>query len=91
MSQKTPTKPERQSESDLRDTRGRAYDPVTAYGLPQPDQAKEVRTKHQDAQSGADVRSVPLPSEAAAPLPEGLRRERKGPLGSTTGRRHKEA
>ena len=43
-----PTKPERQSGSDLRDTRGGAYDPVNAYGLPQPDQVKEVRTEHQD-------------------------------------------
>ena len=85
------TEPKYQSQSDLRDTRGGAYDPVNDFGKPQPDQVKDQRTAHEAAQSGADVRAEPLPSkkEGNSPLPEGLRRERKGPLSKNTGRRGK--
>lgn len=65
---------------DRRDTRGGAYDPVNRAGRPQADQPAEQRTEHQDRQWGADVRPEPLPPEEGRPLPEGLRRERKGPL-----------
>lgn len=47
---------------------------------------KEKRTAHQDAQPGADVR----PETAVVgedDLPAGLKRERKGPLSPSSGRR----
>jgi hypothetical protein len=64
-----------------------AYDPVNDFGKPQPDQVNDQRTAHEAEQSGA-VRAEPLPrkNEGNSPLPEGLRRERKGPLSKNTGR-----
>jgi hypothetical protein len=44
----------------------------------------EQRTKHQDAQPGADVRAPFI--EAGNQLPEGLQRERAHPLNPRTGR-----
>lgn len=73
---------------DYVDTRGGAYDPVTPFGNPQPPQVKDKETLHQRAQWGADVRPEPLPDEGY-PLPEGLRKERMGPLNKDTGRRRK--
>lgn len=51
---------------------------------------RDKATPHQKAQRGADVRPEPLPClEEGYPLPEGLRKERKGPLNKNTGRRPK--
>ena len=77
--------------TDYVDKRGGAYDPVTKAGNPQPSQVKENATPHQQAQWGADVRpeSLPGPDEGNYPLPEGLRKERQGPLNKVTGRRPK--
>ena len=70
--------------SDYIDKRGGAYDPVTRTGNPQPQQVKDKRTPRW----GADVRPEPLPGpdQANYPLPEGLRKERMGPLNKDTGR-----
>jgi hypothetical protein len=72
---------------DLRDKRSGAYDPANEVGKPQPDQVREERTPHQNAQPGADVRGEPLAPESNRPPPEGLRRARKGPLNKRSGRR----
>jgi hypothetical protein len=72
---------------DERDERAGAYDPAGKWGKPQPDQVREKRTAHQDAQWGADVRPEPLPGNEPV-LPEGLRRQRKGPLDKNRGRRN---
>ena len=75
---------EDQRQGDLRDIQGGTFDANpgdhSATGKP-----LEQRTPHQDAQSGADVR----PDSVHSPdtLPDGLRRERKGPLNKTSGRR----
>jgi hypothetical protein len=69
---------------DKRDARGGAYDPVNESGGPQPDRSREKRTEHEDAQWGADVRPEPLPPKPGQPLPEGLRRARKGPSYKST-------
>jgi hypothetical protein len=49
------------------------------------------QTQHERAQAGADVRGKPVPGEKLpmkeCRLPEGLKRERKGPLNKTAGRR----
>jgi len=70
-----------QRQGDLRDTRGGTYG-VTPSSRPR---VEEVRTAHQDAQHGADVR--PEPVVTGSGLPEGLARERKGPLNPSSGRR----
>jgi hypothetical protein len=78
--------------SDFRDKRGGPYDPVTKAGNPQPDQVKENTTPRQKAQWGSDVRPEPMPgADQVYPLPEGLERERKGPLNKDTGRRPKKS
>lgn len=72
---------------DERDTRGGAYDPVSATGNSQPSPVRDNPTPHEKAQWGADVRPEPLPAEPEVyPLPEGLQRPRKGPLNKDTGR-----
>ena len=78
--------------SDFVDKRGGAYDSVTETGNPQLPQVKEDATRSQRAQLGADVRPDPLPGpdEGNYPLPEGLRKERHGPLNKDTGRRPKD-
>lgn len=78
--------------SDYVDKRGGTYDPVTKMGNPQPPQVKEDATPGQKAQRGVDVRPepVPGPDQGNYPLPEGLRKERQGPLNKDTGRRPKE-
>jgi hypothetical protein len=76
--------------SDLRDKRGGAYDPVSKFGNPQPRRVGDKETPHQKAQCCADVRPAPLPGQDEVyPLPDGLMRERKGPLNKDTGRRPK--
>ena len=76
--------------SDFVDKRGGAYDPVTQTGNPQLDPVKENATSNQKAQWGADVRPEPSPGpDQVYPLPEGLRKERMGPLNKDTGRRPK--
>lgn len=73
---------------DGRDIRGGAFDPVSKDGNPQPYQVRENATDREKRQWGADVRPEPLPGpDEPYPLPDGLRRERKGPLNKTTGRR----
>ncbi len=69
--------------SDYVDKRGGAYDPVTPTGNRQPQQVKDKQTPSQKDQWGADVR----PDQGNYPLPEGLRKERMGPLNKDTGRR----
>ena len=67
---------------DLKDDRGGTYD------VDQGAARKEIqinRTEHRDAQQGADVRETT--DYGTQTPPEGLMRERKGPLGPTQGRR----
>jgi hypothetical protein len=73
------------SGTDNRDIRSGAYDPVSKDGLPQPPQVKDRTTPHQSEQVGADVRAEALPGTEPI-LPEGLARERRGPLNRRTGR-----
>jgi hypothetical protein len=44
------------------------------------------RSPHQDAQHGAEVRGEPEMVQKQESLPEGLRRERKGPYDKNVGR-----
>ena len=77
--------------SDFVDKHGGAYDSVTETGHPQPPQVKEDTTRSQRAQLGAGCAAEPPPGpdEGNYPLPEGLRKERHGPLNKDTGRRPK--
>jgi hypothetical protein len=72
--------------TDFRDTRSGAYDPINDAGRPPPEQVHEATTPHEAAQDGADVRPEPKPSREAV-LPEGLRRQPKGPYSFKIGRR----
>lgn len=74
---------------DMRDGRRGAYDPVSKGGLPQPQQVKDATNRHQAEQWGADVRAEPLAGSEPV-LPDGLVRERRGPLNARTGRRKAE-
>ena len=78
--------------TDYVDKRGGAYDPVTPTGNPRPQKVKDKHTSSQKGQWGADVRPEPLPGpdQGNYPLPEGLRKERMGPLNKDTGRRPKQ-
>ena len=67
------------------DVRDGTYDRISPAGDQQPDQVKDATTAQQAAQPGADVRAEPLPG-TEAPIPEGLLRERKGPLNPDRGR-----
>ena len=71
---------------DYRDNRAGTYDPVSRDGLPQSEQVKDKATPHENEQRGADVRADPLPGTEPV-LPDGLRRQRQGPLNRRTGRR----
>jgi hypothetical protein len=68
-------------QANQRDARQGAYDPVGNQTVPDTSQ----QTPHEQAQHGADVRGAPLPTENAA-LPEGLKRQRKGPYDRNRGR-----
>lgn len=71
----------RVTKSDLVDTRKGAYDRVA----PKPkDPMKEHTTEHAREQHGADVRAPTEPNDDS--VPEGLKRERKGPYSPTRGR-----
>jgi hypothetical protein len=72
--------------TDGRDIRSGTYDAISPAGKQQPHQVKENPTAHEAAQHGADVRSEPQ-SGIEDPMPEGLLRDRKGPLNVHTGRR----
>jgi hypothetical protein len=67
------------------DVRSGTYDSISPAGKQQPHQVKETPTPHEAAQHGADVRSEPLPG-TDDPMPEGLLRQRKGPMNKRTGR-----
>jgi hypothetical protein len=76
--------------SDFIDKLGGAYDPITKTGNLQPNQVREKTTLSETAQWGADVRTAPVAGpDEMYPLPEGLRKERMGPLNKDTGRRPK--
>lgn len=72
--------------TDGRDIRSGTYDAISPEGKQQPHQVEQAPTPHEAAQHGADVRTAPLPGKDD-PIPEGLLRERKGPLNPQTGRR----
>ena len=68
---------------DMRDQSSNLRGPVR--GVP----AETQRWPHQDTQHGADVRENPPMAQGTSTeesLPEGLRRERKGPYDKTVGR-----
>lgn len=71
--------------SDGVDVRNGTYDSISTAGKRQPDQVKDSTTSRQAAQPGADVRAGPLPG-TEDPVPEGLLRERHGPLNPARGR-----
>jgi hypothetical protein len=68
----------------LRDKKGGAFDVDPGARLRQ-NEAR--RTPHRDAQHGADVRETV--DYGTQPPPEGMNRERKGPMSPTRGRRQK--
>lgn len=70
--------------SDLRDDKSGTYDVAPGASRRK---AKVNRTPHRDAQSGADVRETV--DYGTQTLPEGLVRERRGPMSPTRGRRQK--
>jgi hypothetical protein len=70
-----------QPQDDLRDEGHGAYDPAGNQNLPDTNQ----QTEHERAQTGADVRGDPIPTEDFE-LPEGLRRQRTGPYDRDRGR-----
>jgi hypothetical protein len=67
------------------DVRNGTYDAISPAGKRQPDQVRDKTTPGQAAQSGADLRAEPLPG-TQDPIPEGLLRERRGPLNPVRGR-----
>lgn len=74
--------------TDGRDIRNGTYDAIPPVGKERTGyQSREKPTPHGATQHGADVRSQPL-TGTEDPIPEGLLRERKGPLNAQTGRRH---
>lgn len=71
---------------DRRDLRSGTFDP----GTERSDEAAEPAVaRHQADQHGADVLSIRKAPQPQSPLPEGLRRARKGPYGRLTGRSSK--
>ena len=69
-------------QSQLRDPRGGSYDATPAMGRHK--QVVERRTVHEEIQWGADVRPEPEIVQGSD-LPEGLKRERKGPYNPRSG------
>jgi hypothetical protein len=76
-----------QDPNEARDEQRGTYDPVNEAGKPvRDDKVREHTTPHQRAQFGADVRGDPNVDPATDDLmPDGLRRERRGPVGPKTG------
>jgi hypothetical protein len=73
--------------SDLRDTRQGNYDPATNP----PKENTSQTTPHERAQPGGAVQGEPVPDFSEdAELPEGLKREPKGPYSRTAGRGNSE-
>jgi hypothetical protein len=70
-------------QSALRDERHGAHDSAAPPITTQPMQ--QLSTPHEKAQPGADVRAPTTPTDDS--IPEGLRRERKGPYSPTRGRK----
>jgi hypothetical protein len=68
------------------DVRDGTYDAVSPAGNQQPPQIRDATSSHEATQTGADVRAEPLPGSQPPIIPEGLSRERKGPLSPTRGR-----
>jgi hypothetical protein len=70
-------------QGDLRDQSSNMREPVRG------EQAETQRSPHQDAQHGADVRgNAPMVqgTDSIESLPEGLKRDRKGPYDKNVGR-----
>src|SRR3954469_22257888 len=70
-------------QEDLRDQSSNMREPIRG------EQAEIQRSRRQDAQHGADVRGNPAMVQGTDPmdsLPEGLKRERKGPYDKNVGR-----
>jgi len=65
---------------------GDLQDVDASRGQPREAGTAGERTPHQDAQPGADVRGQPSMVKKEEALPEGLRRERKGPYDKDVGR-----
>jgi hypothetical protein len=82
---RSPRGPDKRQD-DLQDERHGTYDPIANVVLPDSTQ----QTQHERAQPGADVRGKSVPGEKLPMeeywLPEGLKREPKGPLNKSTGR-----
>jgi hypothetical protein len=77
-------RPDRKQE-DLQDARHGAYDTTAKVDALD----KSHRTAHEEAQPGADVRGEPVPAKLPMEeygLPEGLKRERQGPINNDRGR-----
>ena len=68
------------SQGELRDVDAIRGQPSDVVGT------KAIARSHQDAQHGADVRGQPSTVQKQEALPEGLRRERKGPYDKNVGR-----
>ena len=71
----------RSSQANLQDRREGTYDRV---GKKPAHPMREHDTPHEEAQPGAPVRPETEPRDTA--VPEGLQRERKGPLSPSRGR-----
>jgi len=66
-------------QADLRDV-------DSSLGEPNGDRPEGQRSSHQNEQRGADVRGQPPMVQDFEIMPEGLQRERKGPLDKNVGR-----
>jgi len=75
--------PEAQQQDKLRDERHGARDSAAPPIETQPMQ--QLSTAHEKAQHGADVRAETTPPDDS--IPEGLKRQRKGPYSPTRGRK----
>lgn len=74
--------------TDGRDIWNGIYNAIRPSGKEQPGlRVRQNPTPHEGPQHGADVHSEPMLG-TEDPIPEGLLRERKGPLNAQTGRRH---
>jgi hypothetical protein len=72
--------------ADDRDLRSGTFDPAIERSGRQAHPARAKTTPHQADQHGAAVRSEPEEQQDESPLPEGLRRQTKGPYSPARGR-----